>query len=47
MAPLSGKTMVESGIILLKYYHFDEDVTLARIPDSQGLGGASGAKAPD
>lgn len=27
-------------------YHFDEDVALARIPDSQGLGGASGVKTP-
>ncbi|MBS1221859.1 MAG: hypothetical protein H6R23_1479 [Proteobacteria bacterium] len=31
---------------IARQHRFDEDVALARIPDSQGLGGASGAKAP-
>jgi uncharacterized membrane protein len=30
---------------IAQQHSFDEDVALARIPDSQGLGGASGAKA--
>ena len=29
-----------------KLYVLPEDLALARIPDSQGLGGSSGAKAP-
>jgi len=30
---------------IVRQHGFDEDVALARIPDSQGLGGASSAKA--
>ena len=32
---------------IAQQHRFDEDIALARIPDSQGLGGASGVKAPD
>ena len=32
---------------IARQHSFDEDIALARIPDSQGLGGASGVKAPD
>lgn len=31
--------------VIARQHSFDEDVALARIPDSQGLGGASGAQA--
>ena len=41
---------VELGLLdqaIARQHSFDDDIALARIPDSQGLGGAAMAKAPD